>query len=89
MNKIGQELTFKILGGKSVRGKIRNANASLASVAETLARRSGLAGTYECLDPDGQVLAPECRLSDLPTDTITLAPELTPAFRASCGFPAG
>ena len=72
--------TFRVVGrAEPMQGKLKNMNATLGAVAGKLAQRLGVAGRFECLDPQGQVLQPECRLADLPADEITLAPELTPA----------
>jgi hypothetical protein len=80
MTTENSSLTFRVLGREPITGRIKNPEARLGDVAERLARRENIAGTFECLNREGQVLSPDCRLADLPTDEeITLAPELTPA----------
>jgi hypothetical protein len=75
-------LTFRVMGSRDpLTGKVKNPNATLGQVAAKVARKLGIAGTFECLNRKSEVLLPETKLADLPDgDTeITLASDLTPA----------
>ena len=75
-----RELTFQVRGRPPVKGIVKNPDAQLSQIATKAAGKLGLAGTFQCLDPnDNQVIEPRTRLEDLPSDEIVLAPELTPA----------
>ena len=74
-----QQVTFRALGREPVTGTVKNADAPLGKVAAKVAATLGIAGTFECLDTNSEVISPETRLADLPDGEITLASELTPA----------
>lgn len=73
-------LRFRTPSGDQVVGRVKNPDATLGTTAARLAARLGIAGSFECVGPDNQVIAPDTRLADLPDEAeITLASELTPA----------
>ena len=77
-----RKLTFRVMGNRDpLTGVVRNPNATLGQVAAKVARKLGIAGTFECLNGKSEVLSPEIKLADLPDadSEITLASELTPA----------
>ena len=77
-----RSLTFRALGRDAVTGVVKNPHATLGRAATKAARYFEIAGTFECLNSENEVLSPETRLEDLPKDLteITLASELTPAI---------
>lgn len=72
-------VTFRAPGRQPQSGWVKNPQAKLGVVARKFAARLGIAGTYECLGPNGEAISPETPLSDLSSEEITLASELTPA----------
>ena len=75
-------LTFRVMGNRDpLTGVVKNPNATLGQVAAKVARKLGIAGTFECLNRESEVLLPDTKLADLPDadSEITLASELTPA----------
>ncbi len=73
-------LTFRTIGGRDHRCRVRNGQATVGRVAAALAMREGLAGTYEVLNREERTLDPEMKLDDLPDgEVLTVSSELTPA----------
>jgi hypothetical protein len=72
-------VTFKMPGGRTITGQVKNPQATLGAVAGRLAARHGLAGTFELVNKDGVTLDPNTQLESLPDEEVTLASELTPA----------
>lgn len=76
----GRRLRFKTVQGEPIAGTVVNPEATIGSLTPILAKKLGIAGTYEVLDADSRTLSPETRLFDLEDDAeLTLASELTPA----------
>jgi len=71
---------FNIPGQPAVTAKIKQAGAQIRSVAEKVAKRSGLNGAIAVLDNEGKPLS-ESRFDELVGDqhTLNLASEFTPA----------
>ena len=72
-------------GRSSISGVVKNPSAPLGRVASRLAKRFGIAGTYEIISRKrGLTLDPNTTLSQLPAeeDDFVLSPEYTPASRA-------
>ena len=59
-------LSFKTLAGKTVKGQVKNAQATLGEVASRVAAREGLAGSFELVNKRGATLDPLTTLDDLP-----------------------
>ena len=75
-----RKVTFSVLGSNLSRtGLVRNGRATLGAVAARVARTLGLAGTFQCLTPESQLLSPDMALEDLPTDDVKLVSDHTPA----------
>ena len=72
-------LRFRTVDGKTLTGEVKNPNGTLGNTAAKVAAKFGIAGTFECLNPDNKPVSPETRLADLPDEEITLSSELTPA----------
>lgn len=74
-----REISFRVLGkDPPIKGVVRDGTQKLGNVLRRLGSRLGLAGSYEALDGNSQVISVDTPLADLP-DSVTLAPELTPA----------
>ena len=81
--KEGSPLVFNVIGGRKVSGTVRDANATVGTVAVHAARHLNVAGVFEVIGPGGDVIKPDTPLSELPddVDTYGLSPALTPAVR--------
>jgi hypothetical protein len=73
-------MSFRTIGGTRLRGTVSNPKASIGALAQQAARKLGLAGSFQILDPASQdVLRPDTPLNELDTEEVVLASELTPA----------
>jgi len=77
-----RRVRFSVLGnGRSRTGIVRNGKARLGDVAPAIAGRLGLVGAFECLDAkhNHEILSPDLKLDELPTDEVAFVSEHTPA----------
>jgi len=76
-----QRLRFHLLGdaGAVQTALVKNPDATIGSVSSKVAARLGIAGTFESLRKNGEAIAPDTRLADLPEPDVYLASDLTPA----------
>ena len=75
-----RKITFSVVGSDVSRsGYVMNGRATLGSVAARVARSMGLAGGFQCLTPESELLSPETPLEDLPTEDVRLIADHTPA----------
>jgi hypothetical protein len=75
-----RKITFSVVGSDQSRsGYVNNGRAKLGDVATRVARMLGLAGGFQCLTPESELLSPETPLEDLPTEDVRIVSDHTPA----------